>query len=176
MDDEAFDDLETGADGQDVVITTNPGTATVYSTHALRVLQTAASMAAMAPGGILTCEHLLLALASESDSVACAALADCGFDASNLRLSIAFIRGDHAECAPAETIVHSPRVERVLALARQEAGTQHRDRIETLHLLIGIVREGRGIAALALESPGVGHERLETAISHAIRNGVTDPS
>jgi hypothetical protein len=41
---------------------------------------------------------------------------------------------------------------------------------------VALLRERQGIAALALESPGVGHEPIGAAISQAMRNGLTDPS
>ena len=176
MDDDALDDLEPELQEQAFVISTNPTEVTALSRHAQKAFEVAEPMAAAAPDGVLTCEHLLLALAGDPESAAAQVLGPCGLDAATLETTIEFVRGRYPAAAPPGAVTRSPRVERVLAQAGREAANRQCDRIETLHLLIGILREGHGIAALALESPGVGHERLGAAISQATRNGVTDPS
>ncbi len=55
---------------QDYVISTEPVVVTDYSAHARHVLQTAEAAAATAPGGVATCEHLLLSLAGDEDCAA----------------------------------------------------------------------------------------------------------
>lgn len=176
MDDEVFDDLESDLQEQEFVASTSPIVVTAFSHHAQQALQTAESMAAGVPDGVVTCEHLLLGLASDPESAGAVVLHDCGFDLAYLETTIAFIRGTSPHAESPSAVMRSPRVERVLEHAGREAANRASDRIETLHLLIGILREGRGIAALVLESPGVGHERLGAALSQATRNGVTDPS
>ena len=133
--------------------------------------------AAVAPGGVLTCEHLLLSLVNESECGAAQTLAGCGFERERVGQTIAFVQG--AVPPPEELVspvVLSPRVERVLTNAGREAAIQKAEQVDTLHLLVGLLREKQGIAVLALESPGVGFELVGAAISRAMRDGVTDPS
>ncbi len=175
MDDEAFDP-EPVTRGQDFVISTESPVVTAWSRHAQNALQLAEDEALAAPGGIMTGEHLLIGLARAPDCAAAQVLRECGLDLGLLGGMIAFIRGESAATEPAGRAVRSPRVERALANAAHEAARHHCDRIDTLHLLIGLLHERTGIAALVLESPGIGHERLGGAIARATRDGVTDPS
>lgn len=63
------------------------------------------------------------------------------------------------------------RVKRVLHLARQEARRMHHDYIGTEHLLLGIIQEGGGVAALVLINLGIDLEDLRRAIENAISYG-----
>lgn len=175
MDDEELD-LEFEDNGQDLVISTDPIVVTAYSTHARNALRAAEAAASAAPGGVLTCEHLLLSLCRDPECAATEVLERCGFPAERVAATIAFIGGTASSGEPATAVILSPRVERVLTNAGIEAGHRKAEQIDTLHLLIGLVRERQGIAALALETPGVGHEPVGAAISQAMRNGLTDPS
>ncbi len=176
MDDEAFDDLEFDESGQDVVISTEPIAVTVYSNSAKDVLEHAETLAATAPGGAMTVEHLLLSLAADSDCAAARVLRESGFDGPAIARTIAFIQGEAQSAGVAPSVVLSPRMERILTAAGREAATQKSEQVDTLHLLVALLRERQGIALLSLESPGVGLEPIGAAISRAIREGVTDPS
>jgi ATP-dependent Clp protease ATP-binding subunit ClpA len=161
---------------QDRVIATESVVVTEYSAHARYVLQNAETAAALSPGGVLTCEHLLLSLIGDSDNAAARVLANGGFTGESVAQTIAFISGSQPAEVPAEAVILSPRAERVLLAAGVEAGNRNADRIDTLHLLFAIIRERQGIAAVALETPGVGHELVGAALSNAMRSGVTDPA
>lgn len=176
MDDEPFDDFESDESGSDLVISTDTVEITTYSRTAQNVLLTAESLAASTIDGVLRSEHLLLGLANEPRAVAAQILDSCGFGPVWLAGAIGFVQGNRPPSERTSAVVRSPRVERILVHASHEAAKRKSDRIETIHLLAGLLREGRGITALILESPGVGHERLGAAISQATRNGVTDPS
>ena len=175
MDDEVFE-LEPDESGQDIVISTEPVVVTTYSSHVRLVLQVAEATAAATPGGTMTCEHLLLSLSNDPGCAAAQVLAGCGFDSQRIGRTIAFVQGAQPPGDGSAVVVLSPRVERVLTNAGREASTQKSGQIDTLHLLVALVRERQGIAALALESPAVGHELIGAAISQAMRNGTTDPS
>ena len=176
MDDEAFDELEFEERGQDSVISTEPIVVTVYSSSAKAVLQRAETLAATAPGGAMTGEHLLLSLSADGQCAAAQVLTKCGFDGSTIARTVAFVQGEPPLQETATPVVLSPRMERVLTTAGREAAIHTREQVDTLHLLVGLLRERQGIASLALESPGVGLEPVGAAISRAIRDGVTDPS
>lgn len=176
MDDEVFAELESEESGQDFVISTDPILVTTYSSHAKQVLQEAETVAATAPGGALTGELLLLCLSANGECAAAQVLSGCGFDGATIARTITFVQGTWPAAEPGSAVVLSPRMERVLIAAGHEAAIQKRDQVDTLHLLVALLRERQGVAALALESPGVGHEPVGAAISQAMRNGVTDPS
>ncbi|MEO0098043.1 MAG: Clp protease N-terminal domain-containing protein, partial [candidate division WOR-3 bacterium] len=63
------------------------------------------------------------------------------------------------------------RVKRVIQLARQEARRMHHDYIGTEHLLLGIIREGGGVAALVLTNLGIDLEDLRRAVENAVSYG-----
>lgn len=176
MDDEAFDELELDERGQEFVISTEPIAVTVYSNRAKQVLQHAEALAASAPGGAMTGEHLLLSLSADGECAAAKVLIECGFDGGIVARTVAFVQGESPAEELAESVVLSPRMERVLTTAGREAATHKSEQVDTLHLLVALLRERQGIASLALESPGVGLEPVGAAISRALRDGVTDPS
>lgn len=174
MDDDVFIELEESE--QDLVTSPETVVVTDYSTHVRSVLEAAETAAATAPGGVMTCEHLLLSLAANVDCAAAQVMAQCGFTNDSVSQTIHFIAGQAELQNPAEAVVLSPRAERVLTNAGVEAGNRAAERIDTLHLLFALIRERQGIAAVALESPGVGHELVGAALSNAMRSGMTDPS
>ena len=174
MDDDVY--IESEESEQDHVISTEPVIVTDYSPHARYVLETAETAAANAPGGVLTCEHLLLSLAGDSECAAVQVLAQCGFPGESVVRTVTFIAGPQPAQESASAVILSPRAERVLAGASVEAGNRSAEQIDTLHLLFALIRERNGIAAAALETPGVGHEMVGAALSNAMRTGMTDPS
>ena len=99
-------------------------------------------------------EHLLLGLVREGDGVAAKVLAHLGVKLEEVRTTIESIigRGDHIALGE---IGLTPRAKKVIELAVDEARRLNHHYIGTEHLLLGLVREGEGIAAGALESLGV---------------------
>lgn len=161
---------------QDFVISTEPVVVTDYSRHASRVIESAQIAAQAAPGGILTCEHLLLGIANDPDCAAAHVLAGCGFSGELIEQTIAFIGGPVPVMDTVSDVLCSPRAERVIAGASLEAGNRNASRVDTLHLLFALLHEQKGIAVAALTSPVVGLEVAGAALSNALRNGMTDPS
>ncbi len=174
MDDDVY--FEPPESEQDLVTSLETIVVTDYSANVRSVLEAAEAAAATAPGGVMTCEHLLLSMAADSECAAAQVMAQCGFTSDSVSQTVRFIAGQGELQSPAEAVVLSPRAERVLTNAGVEAGTRQAKRIDTLHLLFALIRERQGIAAVALESPGVGHELVGAALSNAMRSGMTDPS
>jgi ATP-dependent Clp protease ATP-binding subunit ClpA len=98
-------------------------------------------------------EHLLLGLLREGEGVAARVLAQLGVDLNRARAAVDLKigRGDHPAI---DEIDYVPRVRKVLALAVDEAQGLGHDYIGTEHLLLGLVREGEGIAAGILRDFG----------------------
>src|SRR5664279_766917 len=110
-------------------------------------------------------EHLILGLLRVDDCVATRALRNLGAAPSKVRTAVEFIigRGDRPVVGD---VGLTPRAKRVIELAIDEARRMDHHYLGTEHLLIGIVREGQGIAAGVLESLGV---NLDTARNEVIR-------
>lgn len=104
-------------------------------------------------------EHLLLGLIREGEGVAGQVLLALGVELHKVRSAIEHIigRGDHA---PTGEIGLTPRARKVIELAVDEARNLGHQYIGTEHLLLGLVREGEGIAAGVLESLGAKMNRV----------------
>ncbi len=63
------------------------------------------------------------------------------------------------------------RVRKVISLARQEAVRLHHDYIGTEHLLLGLVKEGEGVAAVVLTNLGVNTDDMRRAVENAVDVG-----
>src|SRR5436853_3621907 len=106
-------------------------------------------------------EHLLLGLVREGDGIAARVLANLGVQLPKVRSAVEFIigRGDGLVVGdPGLT----PRAKKVIELAMDEARRLNNHYIGTEHLLLGLVREGEGIAAGVRESLGVNLEKVRT--------------
>src|SRR5438270_8835871 len=104
-------------------------------------------------------EHLLLGLLREGEGVAAQVLTNLGIQLSDVRKAIEFIIG-RGERVITEEIGLTPRAKKVIELAVDEARMLNHHYIGTEHILLGLVREGNGIAAGVLESMGVKLEQV----------------
>ena len=108
-------------------------------------------------------EHLLLGLVRQKDGMAARVLADMSVDLAKVRTAVEFIIGRGAQPVVGEVGL-TPRAKRVIELAIAEARTLRHHYIGTEHLLLGIIREGEGIAAGVLESLGVDLDKTRQAV------------
>jgi ATP-dependent Clp protease ATP-binding subunit ClpC len=97
----------------------------------------------------------------EGDGVAAKVLNNLGVELSKVRSAVEFIIG-RGEKATSGDIGLTPRAKKVIELAVEEARRLNHSYIGTEHLLLGLVREGEGIAFGVLESLGVSLERVRT--------------
>jgi hypothetical protein len=109
-------------------------------------------------------EHVLLGLIALGQGVAVNVLGGLGLNLENIRTEVEKITGT----GPAENIAtkapYTPRVKKVLDLARREAKNLNHTYIGTEHLLLGLLREGDGIGAKALRNRNVDLEKLRISI------------
>jgi len=98
-------------------------------------------------------EHLLLGLMREPDSAAARALHDLDIGRDAVRERIVAIIGRGGE-APSGHIPFTPRAKKVLELSLREALQLSHNYIGTEHILLGLIREGHGVAAEVLTSLG----------------------
>ncbi len=113
--------------------------------------------------GYVSTEHLLLGLVRESDSVAARVLERLGVSLSRIRAEVEkqLPRGD---ARPSQDMTLTPRAKRVIDLAYDEARNLNNNYIGTEHLLLGLIREGDGLAGRVLAKLGVDLERARREV------------
>jgi ATP-dependent Clp protease ATP-binding subunit ClpC len=109
-------------------------------------------------------EHLLLGLINLGQGVAVNVLQKMGLDLQTVRTAVEKQVGTGPESKPSGNIPYTPRVKKVLALAGKEAKGLSHSYVGTEHLLLGLLREGEGVAARVLKSLDVDIERCRNEI------------
>ena len=99
-------------------------------------------------------EHLLLGLIGDSETVASRTLTEMGAQLPKIRSAVEVIMGS-GDPDPKEDVGLTPRAKQVLELAIDESRRLEQNYIGTQHILLGLVREGEGIAAQVLNSLGI---------------------
>ena len=125
-----------------------------FSEKARKVLSLAQEEAQRFNHSYIGTEHILLGLVREADGVAAKVLSNLGVELAKVRSAVEFIIG-RGERTSAGEIGLTPRAKKVIELAVDEARRLNHHYIGTEHLLIGLMREGEGVAAGVLESLGV---------------------
>ena len=125
-----------------------------FSERARRVLSLAQEEAQRFNHNYIGTEHILLGLVRETDGTAAKVLASLAIELGKVRSAVEFIIGK-GETTSGGEIGLTPRAKKVIELAVDEARRLNHHYIGTEHLLIGLMREGDGVAAGVLESLGV---------------------
>ena len=112
-------------------------------------------------------EHLLLGLLREEESVAARVLGSLDITVEEVRAQVARIVGDGHE-PPFGQIPFTPRTKKVLELSLLEAQSLGHDYIGPEHILLAVVREGRGVAMQLLEDFDAGAEKIREEISRIL--------
>lgn len=121
-----------------------------FTDRARRVVVLAQEEARLLHHNYIGTEHVLLALIAEGQGVAAKALASLGVSLEAVRAEIEKIVGPGAE-TPKGHIPFTPRAKKVLELSLREALQLGHNYIGTEHILLGLIREGRGVAAQVLQ-------------------------
>jgi ATP-dependent Clp protease ATP-binding subunit ClpC len=121
--------------------------------------------------GYVSTEHLLLGLVRESDSVAARVLEKLGISLNRIKSEVEkqLPRGDHRAN---QEMTLTPRAKRVIDLAYDEARNLNNNYIGTEHLLLGLIREGDGLAGRVLAKLGVELEKARREVM-ALQEGET---
>ena len=130
-----------------------------FSERARRVLSLAQEEAQRFNHNYIGTEHILLGLVRETEGVAALVLSNLNVELVKVRSAVEFIIGRGERPTPGE-IGLTPRAKKVIELAVDEARRLSHHYIGTEHLLIGLMREGEGVAAGVLESLGVSLEKV----------------
>lgn len=114
-------------------------------------------------------EHLLLGLIKEGEGIAALVLKGLGISLERIVAEIEKVIGV-GDKEPAE-IGYTPRVKKVLELANEEARTQGVNYVGTEHILLGLIREGEGIAARILVAIGANLDVVRARVMGALNGG-----
>src|SRR6202043_774098 len=113
-------------------------------------------------------EHLLLGLIKLGQGVAVNVLQRMGLDLERVRMEVEKHVGSHPETNMIGNIPYTPRVKKVLALAAKEAKALNHSYVGTEHILLGLLREGEGVAAQVLKSLEVDPARTRNEVLKAL--------
>jgi ATP-dependent Clp protease ATP-binding subunit ClpC len=138
-----------------------------FTERARKVLTLAQEEAQRFNHNYIGTEHLLLGLVREGDGVAARVLSNMGVQLPKVRSAVEFIIG-RGESVIMGEIGLTPRAKKVIELAVDEARRLNHHYIGTEHLLLGLVREGEGIAAGVLESLGVNLEKVRAQVMQVV--------
>ena len=143
-----------------------------FTERARRVIFFAQEEAGRLGENFVTTEHLLLGLVRENDSVAARILERMGVSLNRIRSEVErqVTRGDGRL---GQDMQLTPRAKRVIDLAYDEARQLNNNYIGTEHLLLGLIREGEGLAARVLAKLGVDLERTRREVMSLQDNETT---
>ena len=125
-----------------------------FSDRARRVVVLAQEEARMLEHNYIGTEHILLGLIHEGEGIAARSLRALGIDLETVRGEVEAIIGRGRQPAPGH-IPFTPPAKKSLELALREMVRLGHDYIGTEHLLLGLIREGDGVAAQVLRQRGV---------------------
>ena len=130
-----------------------------FTDRARRVVVLAQEEARMLNHNYIGTEHILLGLIHEGEGVAAKALESLGISLEGVRSQVEEIIGQ-GQSAPSGHIPFTPRAKKVLELSLREALQLGHNYIGTEHILLGLIREGEGVAAQVLVKLGADLNRV----------------
>ncbi len=141
-----------------------------FTERAQRAIQLAQEEVKRLNHDYLGTEHLLLGLIDLNEGVASLVLANLELDLSKIRKEVEKIVGAGDTIMLLGEVPFTPRAKKVLQLAVAESQTMGHSRIGTEHILIGLLREGEGIAAKVLVAMGIQLDRVREEIINILSN------
>ncbi len=143
-----------------------------FTKRAKQVLQLATDEARAFNHPYIGTEHILLGLIREGEGVAARVLENLGVKLSQARHAVEFIVGV-GEGATRQDQDLTARAKKVIEFAVDEAKRLNHHYIGTEHLLLGLVRNGEGVATGVLDIMGVSLEQVRTQVMRVLRQGST---
>lgn len=134
-----------------------------FTDKARRVVVLAQEEAKLLNHNYIGTEHILLGLIHEGEGVAAKALESLGINLDSVREQVQEIIGQGQQ-APTGHIPFTPRAKKVLELSLREALQLGHSYIGTEHLLLGLIREGEGVAAQVLTKLGADTNRVRQQV------------
>jgi ATP-dependent Clp protease ATP-binding subunit ClpC len=147
-----------------------------YSERAQRVILLAQEEARRLGYNYVGTEHLLLGLIREGTGIAAKALQNLGIDLEQVRHEVEKIIGRGTGPVGGE-IGYTPRAKKVvMELALEEARHLGHNYVGTEHILLGLIREGEGVAARVLENMGAELEKVRREVMRLLGGSAPPPS
>ena len=134
-----------------------------FTDRARRVVVLAQEEARMLNHNYIGTEHILLGLIHEGEGVAAKALESMNISLDAVREQVQEIIGQ-GQAAPTGHIPFTPRAKKVLELSLREALQLGHNYIGTEHILLGLIREGEGVAAQVLQKLGADLNRVRQTV------------
>jgi hypothetical protein len=141
-----------------------------FTDRARRVVVLAQEEARLLNHNYIGTEHLLLGLIHEREGVAARALTGLGISLEAVRARVEEIIGQ-GQSAPTGHIPFTPRAKKVLELSLREALQLSHNYIGTEHILLGLIREGEGVAAQVLVKLGGSLDRVRQQVVRLLAEG-----
>ncbi|MDP9275139.1 MAG: hypothetical protein M3O99_06060 [Chloroflexota bacterium] len=135
-----------------------------FNESAKRVLSLAQDEAIRQNHNYIGTEHLLAGLLRDGDTVAARALVSLGIELGKVRTAIDLIVGRGDQTTSPSEITLSPRTKKVIELSIDESRRMGQPHVGAEHFLLGLVREGEGIASGVIESLGVNLSTVRTRV------------
>jgi ATP-dependent Clp protease ATP-binding subunit ClpC len=145
-----------------------------FTDRARRSVVLAQEEARMLNHNYIGTEHILLGLVREGDGVAARVLESMDISVTEIRTRVEEMVGRGQAATPGH-IPFTPRAKKVLELALREALQLGHNYIGTEHILLGLVREGEGVAAQVLVALGSDLERVRQAVLHLLEGYLAEP-
>jgi ATP-dependent Clp protease ATP-binding subunit ClpC len=138
-----------------------------FTDRARRVIVLAQDEAKLLNHNFIGTEHILLGLIHEGEGVAAKALESLGIALEAVRAQVEEIIGQGQQ-VPTGHIPFTPRAKKVLELSLREALQMNHSYIGTEHILLGLIREGEGVAAQVLIKLGADLSRVRSTVLQLI--------
>ena len=145
-----------------------------FSERARKVLALAQEEAQRFNHSYIGTEHILLGLSRETEGIASKVLKVLGIDGKRIRTAVEFIVGQ-SDQPERDDIGLTDRAKKVIELAVDEARRLNHHYIGTEHILVGILREGEGVAAGVLENLGASLDDVRKEAEKILADSVSSP-
>ncbi len=148
-----------------------------FTDRVRKVLQMAREEAARLHHEYVGTEHILLGLIREGEGVAAAVLTNLNVDLEEIQQKIEeTVKKGKAAAAAGPDLPYTSRAKKVLELAMTEARELNHSYVGTEHLLLGLLREEKGIAAQVLTDAGVNLEQSRAETLRLLGSDMPQPS
>lgn len=134
-----------------------------FTERAQRVMLLAQEEAKRFGHNYIGTEHLLLGLVQEGEGIAARALSSLGIEAMAVREAVEMMIGKNI-AAPFGEIGYTPRAKKVVELSYEEARHFGHNYVGTEHILLGLIREGEGVAARVLHDLGADLQKVRVRV------------
>jgi ATP-dependent Clp protease ATP-binding subunit ClpC len=117
-------------------------------------------------------EHILLGLVREGEGVAAAVLASFGLTSDKIRIEVEKLVQPGPSTVISGDLPFTPKAKKVMELATEEARALGHNYIGTEHLLLGLIREGEGVASQVLMNLGMELERVREEVMNLLGSAI----